>query len=107
MSGWKRIGVVLSVLWAIAVPLWLVADTNSRSNQQFESCLKFAISTSDNYADAIKRKQVYERLADDCQRTAEATSTALQDIFTKPDDQKALALFIGIPIAALWFFAHL
>jgi hypothetical protein len=39
MSGWRRLGIVLSVLWALAGPLWLLIDTNSRANQDFERCL--------------------------------------------------------------------
>jgi hypothetical protein len=53
------------VLWAVVVPLWLVADTNTRANQNFVSCLVFAGSVSDGYTDADKREQVDRKMSDD------------------------------------------
>jgi hypothetical protein len=38
MSGWQRIGVVLSVLWLVGLPVYLMNDTNMRAQDQFIDC---------------------------------------------------------------------
>ena len=102
MSGWKRLGIVLSVLWALAGPLWLLIDTNTRADQEFQRCLHLATSVSDNYEAAEKREQVYNTISDRCQRTFLVSTTSLPQMFADEDTKKLLAFAIGGPIAALW-----
>ena len=40
MSGWQRIGVVISVLWLIGLPVYLVVSSGVRANKEYEQCLK-------------------------------------------------------------------
>ena len=40
MSGWQRIGVVISVLWLIVVPVYLVVHSNMNAGYLYEQCLK-------------------------------------------------------------------
>ena len=102
MSGWQRLGIVLSVLWALAGPLWLLIDTNTRADQEFQRCLRLATSISDDYEDAAKREQAYNRMSDRCQHTFLVSTTSLPQMFADEDTKKFLALMIGGPIAALW-----
>ena len=39
MSGWQRIGVVISVLWLVSVPLYGAMDYNSRVWRRFSDCV--------------------------------------------------------------------
>jgi hypothetical protein len=38
MSGWQRIGVVISVLWLIALPIYLTMDSNGRASVFYNWC---------------------------------------------------------------------
>jgi hypothetical protein len=40
MSGWQRIGVVISVLWLIGVPVYLVVHSSMNAGYLYEQCLK-------------------------------------------------------------------
>jgi len=40
MSGWQRIGVVISVLWLIGVPGYLYVETISAGKTIYEQCLE-------------------------------------------------------------------
>ena len=42
MSGWQRIGVVISILWLVGLPIFLMIDTNRRANDFYSDCLGFA-----------------------------------------------------------------
>lgn len=102
MSGWKRLGVTLSVLWVIAGPLWLLIDTNTRANESYERCLRLATSISGDYADAVKGEQVYKRMSDRCEYVYSVTTTTLSKMIEDKDSKAILAVMIGGPIAALW-----
>jgi len=47
MSGWQRIGVVISVLWLVSLPLYVAMDHNSRVRWRNVDCL---ISNRDSAA---------------------------------------------------------
>ncbi len=40
LSGWGRLGVVISVLWIIAFPSYLTVDTNNQANEFYQWCRK-------------------------------------------------------------------
>jgi hypothetical protein len=107
MSGWQRLGIVLSVLWTITCPIWLVIDTNTRASHDFESCLHLAGSISDDYENADKRAQVYDRMSNRCQHTYLASTTSLSQMIADEDNKKFLARMIGGPIAATWLLSSI
>jgi hypothetical protein len=39
MSGWQRIGVVLSVLWLVGLPVYTLVDRNSRVQERTVDCM--------------------------------------------------------------------
>ena len=39
MSAWQSIGLVISVLWALGLPIYLMADTNRKANDFYMWCL--------------------------------------------------------------------
>jgi hypothetical protein len=42
MARWRRVGVLVSVLWFIGVPIYLVIDTNSTAKAVYQSCIRSA-----------------------------------------------------------------
>jgi hypothetical protein len=38
MSGWQWIGVVISVLWLVGLPLYIITTTNNRANTEYLEC---------------------------------------------------------------------
>jgi len=99
MSGWQRLGVVLSVLWAIGFPFWLVHNQNRHADQERTACSEWAFSISERYKDADKSAEVYERMIRDCGRTWLASTHSVYDLLA---DRQTATFLIGGPIAALW-----
>ena len=44
LSGWQRIGVVISALWLVAFPIYLMIDQNNRASDMHRSCFSSAYS---------------------------------------------------------------
>jgi hypothetical protein len=42
MSGWQRIGVLISVLWFVGTPIYLMVDTNNTAGAVYQSCIRSA-----------------------------------------------------------------
>jgi len=42
MSGWQRIGVLISVLWFVGMPIYLMVDTNNTAEAVYQSCIRSA-----------------------------------------------------------------
>src|SRR5712692_4507960 len=38
MNGWQRIGVAVSILWAIGVPIYLMVDANQKAANRYWNC---------------------------------------------------------------------
>ena len=50
MSGWQRIGVVISVLWLLAVPSYVIISSNQFADAYYKGCLDLAYRTRLNSA---------------------------------------------------------
>jgi len=42
MSGWQRIGVLISVLWFVGMPIYLMVDTTNTAEAVYQSCIRSA-----------------------------------------------------------------
>jgi hypothetical protein len=42
MSGWQRIGAVISILWLVGFPIFLFIDANRSHSEVLQYCLKAA-----------------------------------------------------------------
>ena len=42
MSGWQRIGAVISVIWLVAAPIYLMVSQNSQANELYGDCFSSA-----------------------------------------------------------------
>jgi hypothetical protein len=45
MRGWQKIGVVISVLWLIASPTYLLVTKNKAANKSYAACMKSSLIT--------------------------------------------------------------
>ena len=45
LSGWQRIGVVISVLWLIASPIYLLVTKNEAANKSYAACIESSLMT--------------------------------------------------------------
>ncbi len=46
-SGWNRLFLVISVLWAIGAPIWVMVDTNDSTGKVYQMCLNSAYKNYD------------------------------------------------------------
>ena len=103
MSGWQRIGVVLSILWAIGAPIALAISQNIDASDSFDRCLDLAGRISRNFDDIEQRAKVYDREANACTRVEMASSTSItavfQSVFT---DKETIEYLIIAPILTMW-----
>lgn len=42
MRGWQRIGVLISILWLVGMPIYLMVDTNNTAKVVYQSCIRSA-----------------------------------------------------------------
>lgn len=42
MSGWQRIGVLISVLWFVGMPIYVMVDATSTAGVVYQSCIRSA-----------------------------------------------------------------
>jgi hypothetical protein len=42
MSGWQRISVLISVLWFVWIPIYLMINTNNTAGVVYQSCIRSA-----------------------------------------------------------------
>src|SRR5262249_57203663 len=42
MSDWQRLGVLISVLWLVGMPIYLMVDTNNTAGVVYQSCIRSA-----------------------------------------------------------------
>ena len=72
MSGWQRIGVVISVIWLVAVPIYLMVSQNNRASELYGDCFSSAYQrygpggqSNSTEFDAAKQRctEVHDRIA--------------------------------------------
>ena len=42
MVGWQRIGVLISIVWFVGIPIYLVVNTNNTAAVVYQSCIRSA-----------------------------------------------------------------
>ncbi len=101
MSGWQRLGVVLSVLWIVACPVLLVVSQNVSAEHSSQDCMKLAdkIYQGDGSSTASDR---FEKMINDCGRTYLASTTDYSKMFGDENGKKLLMYAVGVPIVTLW-----
>lgn len=56
MSGWQRLGVVISVLWLLGAPLYFIAAVNEEAGKVYGMCYSTASSLPKTEADRTAAK---------------------------------------------------
>jgi hypothetical protein len=107
MSGWQRIGVVISVLWLVGFPIYLMVSTNQNASVFYSLCRKIKYDTASSYraagqsdlADATD-KGAHE----ECWKPAGFTSASKMASDLVAGDAQAAILwaFILVPVVLFW-----
>jgi hypothetical protein len=99
MSGWRRIGVVISVLWLLAVPSYLVISSYGLADGYYKRCIDRASAHS---------VEEYIKARNDCSADSNSIrilpEQMLETLLLKGDYFEGLIVWamILIPIALLW-----
>ena len=96
MITWRKIGVVISVLWLIGLPIFVMVDSNRRASQFYAWCR----STEPHFASDVTPEQQDEW----CSRAAGfMTPTVLVQVLIagNADTFTIWSLMLG-PVAVFW-----
>jgi len=110
MKGWQRVGVAVSVLWLIGVPIYLMVDANGIAAAVYQTCIRSADLAFEpggfegNNPDELK---VAERR---CSRTFYSTRTSPEKLMRlllgkEGDDTLIVWAIILLPIILFWLVA--
>jgi beta-lactamase regulating signal transducer with metallopeptidase domain len=96
MSRWRKIGVLLSALWMIGLPIYVMADSNRRASEFYAWCR----SLESNSVSDITSEQQHEV----CWRSAKfmTPSVLAQTLIAGTADTATMWTFILGPVVILW-----
>jgi hypothetical protein len=112
MSRWQRLGVVISILWLIASPAYLLVTKNQAANKSYAACIESSLTTGTHlrYIGQYDQADAWERHSNDwCLGAAEyMSSVGLAHSFLERSYRSAIlwGVFLG-PIAVLWLVGSL
>jgi hypothetical protein len=111
-SGWQRIGVAISVLWLIALPIYLLVTKNEAANKSYAACIEESLMTGTRMREVGNQDEAdaWERHSNDwCLRGAGYMSPiGLAHVFLEGSyHSAALWGFLLGPIAVLWLVGGL
>jgi hypothetical protein len=107
MSGWQRIGVLISILWLIASPTYLLVTKNQAANKSYAACIESSLTTGTHlrYIGQNDQADAWERHSKDwCVGGAGYMSpVGLAHSLLEGSYRSAIlwGVFLG-PIALLW-----
>ena len=81
MGAWRRLGIVLSVIWAFGLPFCIAYDHNRRTGNEFVAC-------------ATRSTAGYET----CKSIYEPRQITMFQLFSDP----VMMGLVSVPILALW-----
>jgi len=107
MSGWQRIGVVISVIWLVAFPIYLVVDTNQHADAFYFLCRKIKYDTASRYRDTGKSDvadAMDKRAHEECWEPAGhmSPSKMASDLLAGDSKSAIMWAFILAPIILFW-----
>jgi hypothetical protein len=112
MSGWQRIGVVISVLWLIASATYFIATKNEAAGKSYAACIESSRMTGTRLREIGKHDEAdaWERHSNDwCLRAAGYMSPVglAHALLEGSYDSAVLWGFLLGPIALLWLVGSL
>jgi hypothetical protein len=111
MSGWQRIGVVISLLWLVGLPIYLMADSNRRASDFYTWCRsiesKFASDKRSSGRDDLA--ETTEQQHEKCWRSARfMTPTVMAHTLIAGNvDTVALWSLMLVPLVIFWIIGGL
>jgi hypothetical protein len=110
MSGWYRIGVVLSVLWFIGFGLWLRFYMSNYAGEYLKREFSFCSTTWEaekdrflhEFGDKWDRPAIDKQLAKLIQFENECRERASASFYSQRVSNWAIALIAAISVALLW-----
>ena len=112
MSGWQRIGVLISILWLIASPTYLLVTKNQAANKSYAACIELSLMTGTRlrYIGQHDQADAWERHSNNwCLGAAGYMSpVGLAHAMLEGSYSSAIVwgVFLG-PIALLWLVGSL
>ena len=96
MTGWQKIGVTLSVLWLIGLPIYVMVDSNRRPSEFYARCR--------NVESKITFNMTSEEQPEWCSRSAKfMTPTVLAQVLIAGNaDTLTMWFFMLGPIVVFW-----
>jgi len=100
MSGWQRLGVVISVLWFVGLPIYVLVDTNRRAIDYQSDCIIIRMRADPPRGSDAERAAALQRIEDVCQElSGHMTWGEMFRFFA--DNKDMWAILLG-PIILLW-----
>ena len=96
VSGWQKIGVTVSILWMVGLPICVMIDSNRRASEFYDMCRKM----ESNLGSDLGTEQQHEA----CWTTAKfMTPTVLaQTLIAGNADTATLWFFMLGPLVIFW-----
>jgi hypothetical protein len=103
MGGWPRIGVVISVLWALAVPTHLMIVTNQEAGDYYRRCIERAGIASGSFKQEDFTKDM-QRCSTELGGMLLTPAGAVRTLLFQESSDLGQALWgiILVPIAIFW-----
>jgi hypothetical protein len=107
LSGWQRLGLVISVLWLIAAPAYLLFAENTRARDFYGSCrgASRSLESEMRARGAHEAADVEHREAHEICWSAAGFVTAetlVRDLLDSRERSRRLWAFLVAPIAFFW-----
>jgi hypothetical protein len=104
MSGWQRIGVVISLLWLIGLPIFVMLDTNRRASDFYTWCRSVEAKAASDTRSSGREAESTEQQHENCRRLAGfMTPTVLADtLIAGNTDTVTLWSLMLVPLAIFW-----
>jgi hypothetical protein len=96
MSRWQKIGVVLSIVWTIGLPIYVMVDSNRRASEFYDWCRSREL----NYPSDLTPEQKQET----CRRSAQFMTPRVlgKTLIAGNADTVTLWTFMLGPVLILW-----
>jgi hypothetical protein len=97
MRRWQKIGILLSIIWMIGIPIYVMIDSNRRANEFYGMCRRLESSIA---SDSTTAEQQHET----CWRSAKfmTPSGLVQTLIAGNADTITLWSFILGPLVIFW-----
>jgi hypothetical protein len=107
MSGWQRIGVVISLLWLVGLPIYVMLDSNRRASNFYTWCRSVEAKAASDMRLSGRAAESTEQQHENCWRLAGFMSpTVLADTLIAGNaDTVALWSLMLVPLVIFWLIA--